>query len=440
MNRAQEETPASSSESLGWGQTFLVSIQHIFVSNVWLDPIFVASSAGLSLTLSTNLVNAIFITSGLVTLIQATKLVRLPIVQGPSAAFDALMINAGKTGMLPAAGGSIFVSALLVFGLSVTGLLTKLVKRLTPAITGTIIFLVGVSLASFALSEFLGGSPGTPGFALPKTLLLSVMTAAIVVLLSLFGKGFFHKFSFLIALVVGDVLAGLTGMIDLSALGSKPLIGLPRLLPYGGFSFNWSIFLTFFVAYTVAVIEALGVYEASASVLNINLDQKRIRNGIAGEAAGSALSSLIGGFPTTAFAQNLGVMKLTGVHSRKPILLTGGLLIVLGFIPKLGAFLSLTPSPVIGGMFLPAAATLITTGFAILKKSKNNDTNNLIIGLSIILAIAVPTYAAGFPGSLKTLLSNNILIGAISAVGLHICLISIPSLFRKGVHDDQNID
>ncbi len=83
MNRAQEETPASSSESLGWGQTFLVSIQHIFVSNVWLDPIFVASSAGLSLTLSTNLVNAIFITSGLVTLIQATKLVRLPIVQGP---------------------------------------------------------------------------------------------------------------------------------------------------------------------------------------------------------------------------------------------------------------------------------------------------------------------------------------------------------------------
>ena len=62
---------------------------------------------------------------------------RLPIVQGPSAAFDALMINAGKTGMLPAAGGSIFVSALLVFGLSVTGLLTKLVKRLEPAITGT---------------------------------------------------------------------------------------------------------------------------------------------------------------------------------------------------------------------------------------------------------------------------------------------------------------
>lgn len=440
MNNVQDKSSAVTDNTLHWGQTFLVSIQHIFVSNVWLDPIFVASSAGLSLTLSTNLVNAIFIASGLVTLIQATKLVRLPIVQGPSAAFDALMINAGKTGMLPAAGGSILLSALLVFGLSVTGLLTKLVKKLTPAITGTIIFLVGVSLAGFTLSESLGGSPSVPGFASPKTLFLATVTTSIVLILSLFGKGIWHKFSFLIALVVGDTLAGFTGMIKLSDLGSKPLFGLPHLLPYGGFSFDWSIFLTFFVAYSVAVIEALDVYEASASVLNIELDQKRIRNGIAGEAAGSILSSLIGGFPTTAFAQNLGVMKLTGVHSRKPILLTGILLIILGFIPKLGAFLSLTPSPIIGGMFLPAAATLITTGLSILKKSRNNDTNNLIIGLSIILAIAVPAYASGFPGSLKTLLSNNILIGAITAVFLHICLISIPNIFRGGFRHDRNIN
>lgn len=440
MNNVREKPGVATIDTLPWGQTFLVSVQHIFVSNVWLDPIFVASSAGLSLTLSTNLVNAIFIASGLVTLIQATKLVKLPIVQGPSAAFDALMINAGKTGMLPAAGGSILLSALLVFGLSITGLLTKLVKKLTPTITGTIIFLVGVSLAGFTLSEFLGGSPGTPGFASPKTLLLATVTTLIVLVLSLFGKGLWHKFSFLIALVVGDVLAGVTGAIQLSDLGAKPLFGFPHLLPYGGFSFNWSIFLTFFVAYAVAVIEALGVYEASASVLSIKLDQKRIRNGIAGEAAGSILSSLIGGFPTTAFAQNLGVMKLTGVHSRKPILLTGILLIILGFIPKLGAFLSLTPSPIIGGMFLPAAATLITTGFAILKKAPNNDTNNLIIGLSIILAIAVPTYASGFPGDLKTLLSNNILIGAIAAIGLHVCLISIPNIFRGGSHNDKNVN
>ena len=76
----------------------LLGLQHVLVSNVWLDPVFVAGAIGLPLALSSNMVNAIFIVSGLVTLIQATKLVRLPIVQGPSAAFDALMIAAGTAG------------------------------------------------------------------------------------------------------------------------------------------------------------------------------------------------------------------------------------------------------------------------------------------------------------------------------------------------------
>ena len=61
----------------------LLGLQHVLVSNVWLDPVFVAGAIGLPLALSSNMVNAIFIVSGLVTLIQATKLVRLPIVQGP---------------------------------------------------------------------------------------------------------------------------------------------------------------------------------------------------------------------------------------------------------------------------------------------------------------------------------------------------------------------
>ena len=59
----------------------LAGLQHVFVSNVWLDPIYVATAAGLSLSLSTNLVNTIFIVSGLVTLTQVTRLVKLPIIQ-----------------------------------------------------------------------------------------------------------------------------------------------------------------------------------------------------------------------------------------------------------------------------------------------------------------------------------------------------------------------
>ncbi|USS91759.1 solute carrier family 23 protein [Fructobacillus americanaquae] len=418
-----EEIPLSTS------QTILISLQHIFVSNVWLDPIFVASAAGLSLALSTNLISAIFLASGLVTILQASKLARLPIVQGPSAAFDALMISAGKTGGLPAAGGAVFLSGFIVLLMSLFGWVHRLAKKLTPAINGTIIFLVGISLSSFTMSELLGGTPGTKGFASPNVLLVAVTTTLIVVLGSLFGRGYWRKFSFLLALVVGNLLAASLGMIDLSSVQSQPFFGLPRLFPYGLFRFNWAIFLTFFIAYLVAVIEALGVYEASADVTKEELSAKRISRGIAGEAGGSMLSSLIGGFPTTAFAQNLGFMKLTGVHSRKPILLAGGLLILLGFVPKFAAVLALTPAPVIGGMFLPAAATLLTTGFATLQKADKGEATRMSIGLSLLLAIALPSYAKGFSGIYQSLFSNSILVGALSIVTLHVLLIVVPGFF-----------
>src|SRR5258708_2887862 len=100
-------------------QSFLYGLQHVFVSNVWLDPLFIAAMVGLPLAMASNLVNAIFIAAGLVTLTQATRLARLPIVQGPSAAFDSLMITSGKANGLSAAGGAIMISAVVVFIMSV---------------------------------------------------------------------------------------------------------------------------------------------------------------------------------------------------------------------------------------------------------------------------------------------------------------------------------
>ncbi|MBS9338150.1 uracil permease [Fructobacillus sp. M2-14] len=414
-----------------WVENGLGGLQHLFVSNAWLDPIYVAAAAGLSLNLSTNLINTIFIFSGLVTLTQVTKIVRLPIVQGPSAAFDGLMINAGKSGQLAGASGSILISALIVFFLSVTGLINKLVKVLTPAITGTLIFLVGISLSGFTLSEFLGGFPGGDTFATGQTLFLSIVTALVVIFLSVFGKGFWKRFSFLIALVVGDILAFSTGAVNYGAVADKPWFGLPHFMPYGGFKFDWALFLTFFIAYIVAVCESLGVYQAAGDAIEENISTKRMRNGLIGESSGSIISSLFGGFPTTAFAQIVGILKLTGNLSRVPIVIAGTLLILMGFVPKIGAFLALTPDPVIGGIFLPAVTSLVMVGFKIIKRAESTNANQMIIGLSIVLAISLPTYATGFSGLMKELLSNAILIGAVSSIVLQTVLINIPAFFSK---------
>ena len=415
----------SSAEKKVTPKNALLGLQHVLVSNVWLDPVFVAGAIGLPLALSSNMVNAIFIVSGLVTLIQATKLVRLPIVQGPSAAFDALMIAAGTAGSLAAAGTSIFISSKLRF-------------LFAPIVSGVIIFLVGVSLSGFTLSEFLGGAPGDRGFADPKTLAVSIITCVLVVVLSQFGKGMVKALSYLIALVVGTALSLAFGMADFSAVASKPWLGLPKFMPYGGFDFNAAIFVPFFIAYLVAIMEALGVYQAATEIQGTKLQDRQVRYGLAGEAAGSAISSLIGGFTTTAYPQNVALLKVTDegkTRTRVPVIIAGVVFVVLGFIPKAGAVLSLIPSPVIGGIFLPAAASLISTGFNTLRKVESDDRTQVVIGLSLLLGIALPNALSGLEGGAHVFFSNSILVGAFSVVILKALIIDLPNFIAR--HADE---
>lgn len=414
-------------------RNFFYGLQHVFVSNVWLDPVFVAAMIGLPVALAANMVNAIFIAAGLVTLTQATRLARLPILQGPSAAFDALMISAGKSNSLPAAGGGILLSAIIVFILAITGILERLRSFFTKAVTGSVIVIVGIALSGFTLFEFLGGSSGMPTFLSGTVLTISISTAIIVTLLSLFGKGFWRSYAFLIALVMGDFIAALFGKIDFSAVAAKPWFGLPSLLPYGPLTFNTSVFVTFFIAYIVAVIEAMGVYHAAAEMTDIQLDSKRIRNGFSGEAVGSMISTLFGGFPTTAYAQNVGLLRLTGVGSRYTVMAAGAIFLVLGFIPKAGALLAVTPDAVVGGIFLPAAASLIWTGLSTLTGMEKTEANYMVAGFSILLAVSLPGAVKGVTGPVGDFLSNSILIGASTAILLQILLVNVPRFLRKGL-------
>lgn len=427
-----------SEEKLSPAKGFFYGVQHVFVSNVWLDPVFVTVMIGLPLALSANLINAIFIAAGLVTLVQATRLVRLPVVQGPSAAFDSLMISSGKAGTLAAAGGGIVLSGMIVFLLAITGVLSRMKSFFTPVVSGSVIIIVGVALAGFTLNLFLGGSPGTDTFLEGNILMMSIVTTLIVIGLSVFGKGMLRSYSFLIALVAGDVMAFILGKMNFSVVATGSWIAFPQFLPYGGLRFEPLTAVTFFFAYIIAVIEAMGVYHAAAEMVDVPLDHKRIRGGFAGESLGSIVSTLIGGFPTTAYGQNVGLIRLTGVGSRHAVKVAGMIFLVLGFVPKAGALLAVTPDAVVGGIFLPAAASLIFTGVHILGKMKKTEANFMIAGLSILLAIALPGYFEEVSGWAGEFLSNTILVGASSAILLQLVFVNIPDWFGMSGKRSEN--
>ena len=251
-------------------------------------------------------------------------------------------------------------------------------------------------------------------------------------------SGFFFKLAAAIEIytlhIVGSVVAAAFGMVDFSPVASKGWLGLPTFLPYGPFTFDWKIFIPFFIAYMVAVMEALGVYQAASEIQGTPLERKQVRYGLAGEAAGSAISSLIGGFTTTAYPQNVGLLNLTGegkLRTRTPVIIAAVLLLILGFVPKAGALLSVIPSAVVGGIFLPAAASLIVTGLRALRKVADDERRQTVIGMSLLLGIALPKALSGLTGGASVFFGNNIMVGVFSAIILNALFVALPDLVAK---------
>lgn len=417
-------------------QAIALGFQHVLVSNVWLDPVFVAAVAGLSAALAANMINAIFLAAGIVTLIQSTRLVRLPIVEGPSAAFDGLMIGFGKGGQLAMATTGLLIGGLLIFLISASGLLGRVRRLFSPAVTGAVILLVGIALAQFTLVEYFGGDTKSPNFASPSTLLISTATLATVVILSSFGRGPLRSYAFIWGLLVGDALSAGFGRLSFVAADQAAWVGIPRFLPYGGLHFDAGVTVAIVFAFVVATIEALGVYYAAGEIVETPITDRRINLGMAGEAVGSMISSLFGGFATTAYAQNVGLLKLTGVGSRYAVTAAGAIFLVLSFIPKLGAVLAATPDPVVGGIFLPAAASLIFAGVVALARTPDTPRHLTVGGLAVILATGVPPLAGSFAGKLPTtaveLLGQPVVVGAIAALILEVLLVQLPDAFPRG--------
>lgn len=418
-------------------QTIALGFQHVLVSNVWLDPIFVAAVAGLSATLAGNLINAIFLAAGIVTLIQSTRLVRLPIVEGPSAAFDGLMIGFGKAGQLAMATTGLLIGGALIFLISATGLLGRIRRLFSPAVTGSVILLVGIALAQFTLVEFFGGNPKDPAFGAPSTLLISTATLVTVVVLSAFGRGALRSYAFIWGLIVGDGLSALLGRLSFDAASKAAWIGIPQFLPYGGLTFDSGVTVAIVFAFVVATIEAIGVYYAAGEIVETPITDRRINLGMAGEAVGSMISALFGGFATTAYAQNVGLLKLTGVGSRFAVTAAGIIFLILAFVPKLGAALAATPDPVVGGIFLPAAASLIFAGVVPLARTPDTARHIAVGGLAVIMGTGIPPLAdslsARLPAAAVELLTQPVVVGAIVALVLEVLLVQLPRALAPGL-------
>ena len=79
---------------------------------------------------------------------------------------------------------------------------------------------------------------------------------------------------------------------------------------------------------------------------------KRVSGGVMADGFNSFLAGVFNSFPNSIFAQNNGIIQLTGVASRYVGYYIAAMLVLLGLFPIVGAVFSLMPDPVLGGATL----------------------------------------------------------------------------------------
>jgi xanthine permease XanP len=231
--------------------------------------------------------------------------------------------------------------------------------------------------------------------------------------------------SVVLGLTVGYLAAFLLGKVDLRGLRGLPLVTIPVPLHYG-LGFNAGAFIPFAFLYLITVIESIGDLTATSSLTNQpitgDLYFRRLRSGILADGINSLLAALFNSFPSTTFAQNNGVIQLTGVGSRYVGTFIAVILMALGLFPAVGGLVQALPQAVLGGATIVMFGTVAVAGIRILAGVRMNRRSSIIIAVSLGLGLGVtfvPDILRSLPELLRHTLSSGIATGGMCALLLN---------------------
>lgn len=422
------------------GQLLAYGTQHILTmyGGVIAPPLIVGGAAGLSGTDLALLVTAGLFVSGFATLLQTLGLgpfgSRLPIVQGISFASVSTMVTiASEDGLRPVF-GAIIVAGLI--GLVLSSFFAQLVRLFPAVVTGTIITVIGLSLMPVAFRWAMGNDASAPDYGSMTNIAYAGLTLLIILVISRVFQGAISRLSILIGLVVGTVIAVIAGQADFSSVGKADVVALPPLLHFGSPTFEVGAIVSMTIVVLVIMTETTADILAIGEIVETDVDARRVARGLRADMAATTVAPLFGTFPCSAFAQNVGLVALTGIRSRY-VVATGGLvLLLLGLLPVVGAVVAAIPYPVLGGAGIVLFGSVAASGIRTLSRVDYEDNLNMVIvsvALAVgILPIAAPTFWDAFPEWLGVIMHSGISATALVAVVLNLLFNEITVGNRSG--------
>lgn len=424
-------------------QMFSLGLQHMLAmyAGAVIVPLIVGGALGFGPKDLTYLVSIDLLMCGVATILQALGNrffgIGLPVVLGCTFTAVGPMIAIGKQYGISAIYGSIIVAGLFIVLFS--GFFGKLVKLFPPVVTGSVVTVIGITLVPVAMNDMAGGV-GSNDFGNPENLLLAFGVLLFIILINRLFTGFIRAISILLGLIFGTIAAAFMGKVNVQAVADASWVHGIQPFYFGTPTFEFTPIITMIIVALVGIVEATGVYFALSDICGKKLDEKQLAKGYRAEGIAIILGGIFNSFPYTTYSQNVGLVQLSGVKSRNIIYICGGLLIMLGFVPKIAAATTIIPHPVLGGASLAMFGMVMAYGMKMLGKVDFAKQENLLIvacSVGIGLGVtAVPTFFAKLPESIRILTDNGIVLGSLTAIVLNLLF---HSTNRSKVNNDGKL-
>ena len=435
-------------ERLSWGRTTGLGAQHVVAmfGATFVFPLIMGLNAQLAIMMSgVATIAFLLIVKG-----------KVPSYLGTSASFvGGVSAIYAQEGTPQEVTGAILVAGVI---LALVGVVIHLFGSaliyavLPPVVTGAVVMLIGFNLAPVVANVYWPQDQWVALIVMLAVIAMSVGLRGFAGRISIFlGLLFGYLLSWLLDRVFGQITSFSPGAgevtthfrVSWEGVQAAPWLGLPpatdlanNVVGYHLPEFRWTFILLIVPAVIALVAENTGHVKAVAAMTRVDLDPYMGR-AIAADGVGTVLASVVGGSPTTTYAENIGVMAATRVYSTAAYYVAALVAIGFGFSPKFGAVISATPGGVLGGITVVLYGMIGLLGAKIWKENNvdfANPVNLVPVAAGIVLAIGNTSLVFSDTFSLA-----GIALGTIVTVGgYHLARVLAPA-HLKGVDDGPSL-
>ena len=421
--------------------TALNGIQHVGLIAINLVyPLLIFRLAGLPTTTVAELLGMCLIVLGIATFLHARRMGPLGTGFMCPATFTAAYLGpsllAVKAGGLPLLFGMTLFAGLLEAAFA--NLLNRLRAIFPTEVSGLVIFMIGITAGIAGLRSMLGGEAEPVS---TREWWVACLTLGTMIAFNVWGRGIGKMLCALIGLTAGYVVAAAAGLLtaeQIATVWDAPWVALPRFV-HSSWSFDVGLVASFAVVSVAVAMKAAGTIAICQRMNDADWarpDMRSVTRGVLTDGVATALAGVMGAPGTNTSTPSVGLASATGVASRRVAYAVGTAFLLLGFMPKLAAALSIMPRSVMVAALIFTVCFIVINGLQVMSSRLLDVRRTIVIGLAIMAGVAIeaiPMIAESAPPAMLPAVGSALVFSTLVALGLNL-------VFRLGVRKTVRLE